>query len=234
MLATLREGFVNCWLLAKDLETIAALSEDPELGQLCKLIRENYEYPVDSVLITPDLRVVGHVNVNSLEALDPGHYRTFLRRGLATARGEEFVPEPEVADEGRGEKKRLPRSLTLTPGAPTDSLLEVIQCTGPGKNGFTYYRIDATAFAGGGTLEIEVRLGNASASGKFELCAARDAERQLFGPVQTIQSLAPGGSDRFTLEFASGAPFGLAVMTAAGAEAGDVNAFLATVTVRGR
>lgn len=234
MLATLREGFVNCWLLAKDLEALAGRSEDPALARLCGLIRENYAYPVDSVLITPDLRVVGHVNVHSIEALDPKLYRTFLRRGLAAARGEEFAPEPEAAGDVRAKERRAPRGLTLTPGAPSDSLLEVIQCTGPGKNGFTFYRIDATAFSGGGTLEVELRLGTASASGKFELCAAMDDARQLFGPVKTLESLAPGESGRLTLEFAAGAPFGLAVMTAAGAKAGDVNAFLASVTVRGR
>ena len=52
MIAELRANFVNVWLLAKDLGAIAERSADPDVAKLCDLIRANYDYPVDCVLIS--------------------------------------------------------------------------------------------------------------------------------------------------------------------------------------
>lgn len=230
MLATLRAGFVNTWVLAKDLETIAARGGDADLTQLCALIRSNYAYPVDSVLITPDLRVVGHVNVHAPDASRPASYVTFLRRGLAAARGEELEePAPAPADE-----RPAPRSLTLTPDAPTDSILDVVRRSGPGQPGLVFFGLDASAFTTGGTLEVTVRLGGAAAPGKFELCAGMRGNPHMMAPVRTLEVLQPGATGTLVYEFEQGARFGLAAMTAAGAKEGESNAFLSTVTVRGR
>jgi len=241
VLATLREGFVNTWLLAKDLDAIAARAGDADLTQLCALIRSNYDYPVDSVLITSDLRVVGHVNVHASEASLPASYLTFLRRGLAAARGEEYVAEaepPPVSAPDPASKRPAPRGLTLTPVAPTDSILDIVRGRGPGHSGLAFFGLDTTAFPTGGTLEVTVRLGGSAARGKFELCAGMDGNPQMMTPVRTLDALQPGATGTLSLEFEQGARFGLAAMTApmtaTGTTEGDVNAFLATVTVRGR
>lgn len=233
MISTLRDGFVNTWLLARDLESIAAQSGDPDITKLCALIRSNYGYPVDSVLIAPDLSVVGHLNVDEPAAMHPEGYVSFLRRGLAAARGEEHV---EVAHaEAKPAARRVgPRERILTPAAPTDSILHVIRRAGLGEPGMTYFSIDATAFAQGGRLEITVRLGEAAALGKFELCAATGDDARMMSPVETLDELQPTTSGTLTLDFDAGARFGLAAMAAAGSDEGAINSFLATVTVHAR
>ena len=98
-MATLRDEFVNAWVLAKELEGIAARSDDEDVALLCSRVREHYDYPVDSVLLAPDLRVLGHVNVHEPAGRDPALYLAFLRAGLAAARS-------ESAPAGEGERGR--------------------------------------------------------------------------------------------------------------------------------
>lgn len=227
MIAALREGFVNSWLLAKDLETIAAGSGDAGVAELCALIRASYDYPVDSVLVSTDLRVVGHLNVHAPDARDPEAYVRFLQRGSAAARGEAFV-EPAAEDAKPAPRGPAQRATTLTPRAPSDSILDVVR---PGP-GLRYFALDATAFTGRGTIEVDVRLGGGAPGAVFELCAPIDGDPRSTSPVRTLE-LGPGESGKLRLEFEAGAAFGLAVKAGAG-EASDANAFLAEVAVTAR
>jgi hypothetical protein len=229
VIATLRQSFVNVWLLAKDLDDIAARSGDADVQTLCRLVRENYDYPVDSVLIAPDLRVVGHVNVHDPKAMQPAGYLAFLRAGLTAVHGAaaatRAVPEPAVAPERAGV-----RAVTLTPDAPTGTILDVILRRAFGAQSLTYFPIDATAFENGGRIEIAVRVGGRSAAGKFELCAPVTGG---MAPVRVVQ-VTSDESATLVYEFSEGARFGLAAIPGAGSKEGDATAFLATVTVRGR
>jgi len=234
VLTVLREGFVNSWVLAKDLPAIAARDGSPEIQQLCARIQENYAYPVDSVLIAPDLRVLGHINVNEVYGVPP--YLQFLQRGLAAARR----PAIALPAQARSEDDKPPRVLKLTPERPGTELLEVLTVRGFGKSSFLYQPIDASAFPDGGVLEIEVRLGSAPLGAKFELCAPIEASPtaagtemlQSTGPVQG-QALASGGRCTLTHTFRSGAHLALAVRPILGTE-GDTNAWFATIRVRPR
>ncbi len=234
MLTVLREGFVNSWVLAKELPAIAERDGSPEMKQLCALVQENYAYPVDSVLIDPDLRVLGHINVHDVYGASP--YLRFLQRGLAAAKRPEIVlPAPARSDDNKP-----PRVLKLTPEQPGTELLEVLTVHGFGKSSFRYQPIDASAFPNGGVLEIEVRLGSAPLGAKFELCAPIEtsptanggAMLQSTGPVQG-QALASGGRCTLTHTFRSGAHLALAVRPLLGTE-GDTNAWFATIRVRPR
>lgn len=234
MQTVLREGFVNSWVLAKELPAIAARDGSPEIEQLCARIQENYAYPVDSVLIAPDLRVLGHINVNEVYGAPP--YLQFLQRGLAAAK-RPAIPLPAQA---RSDDNKPPRMVTLTPERPDAELLEVLTVHGFGKSSFRYQPIDASAFPNGGVLEIEVRLGSAPLGAKFEVCApietseAADgtATMQSTGPVQG-HALASGGRCTLTHTFRSGAHLALAVRPILGTE-GDTNAWFATIRVRPR
>lgn len=236
VLQTLRERFVNVWLLAKDLEAIAASSDDAEVATLCGRIRAHYDYPVDSVLIASDLSVVGHVNVHEPAAREPGRYLAFLRRGLAAARGEAAPAEAGDAPDGHASAEHAAgtRGLVLRPDEPTGTLLDVVRRRGFGRTSMTFFPIDATAFGGGGELEITVRLGGGEAAGRFELCAAVPGEPSAIQPVESLDEVAPGGTARMVHAFAAGARFHLAAMPAGGAAEGEVNAFLVTVTMRPR
>ncbi|TAH35220.1 MAG: hypothetical protein EYC70_13355 [Planctomycetota bacterium] len=193
-------------------------------------MQENYGYPVDTVLISPDLKVLGHLNVEEPAAMDPHGYLRFLRKGLAEARGEEIETpaEEEVAPvEGMA-------ALVLRPDAASGSVLDVIQRRGFGEPSMVFYPIDASAFAAGGTLEIVVRMGASRPAGRFELCAPVGDQPGYLGPVETLESVGQRQTATMVYEFPPGAFLGLAAMPAAGSAEGDSNAFLATITVRAR
>jgi len=236
----LRADFVNCWMLAKDLEPLAARS-DEDLARLCKLLKANYGYPVDSVLVDADLTVRGHVNVHDENACDPASYVAFLRKGLADAgRTATAVATDKAAAGAAARHKGVPSlPLTLTPERPTTSHLDTFTARGFGQVSMSFLSIDATAFADGGTLEVEVRVGSGNASGRFELCAPADQPRgngksRFMQPVQEGVTVARETTQKLVHEFAKGDHFGLAVMPAPGTSEGETNAFLATVTIRKR
>lgn len=236
----LRRDFVNTWLLAKDLDAIAARAGTDDIAALCKVIQENYGYPVDSVLIGRDLDVLGHLNVHEPKARDPENYAAFLRQGLARAGravAEQPSPPAKEPDTRAPGTRPQPPVLRLTPESPTATLLDVFRGRPMGQPALTFYSIDATAFAGGGELEIAVQVGSAEASGRFELCASAGTDPGggiLMQPVQQITKLAREANGKLLHTFAAGARFGLAVMPAPGTAVDAVNAFSAVVTVRVR
>lgn len=149
----LASEFVNAWVLAKDLDVLAQRSGDEDVAELCARLKENYAYPVDSVLVTPALEVVGHVNVNQAAALFPDLYAKFLRRGLAAARGEELPPEPE-SESGA----RPPPAVRLTPEEPEGTLLDLVRVAKSGSFEMRFFALDASAFPGPIEVSIDVRL----------------------------------------------------------------------------
>jgi hypothetical protein len=169
VLARLRGDFVTSWVLGQDLERIAARAGDPDLARLCTLLRENYGYPVDTVILTPELEVVEHLNANESEALWPDSYLAFLARGLALARGE-ALPDTEPPTEPAAEPGR--DLLRPTPEKPTVSLLDLFRAGKTGEFALRYVQLDLAAFPAGGELELEARVGAGTSAAKFELCAS--------------------------------------------------------------
>lgn len=238
----LRHDFVNTWLLAKDLDAIAAKAGSDDVATLCKVIQANYGYPVDSVLIGPDLDVLGHLNVHEPAARNAADYVAFLRQALVRAGAASAeLPSAKAAEPAPrpAGKRQHPPTLRLTAESPTATLLDVFRGRPMGQPSLTFYPIDATAFAGGGELEITVQVGSAEAPGKFELCAVARLGRgegggEVMQPVRTIPKLAREQSGKLVHPFAEGARFGLAVMPTPGTATDAVNAFSAVVTVRPR
>lgn len=241
MLALLRQEFVNCWVLAKDLDAIAARDGSSEVATLCKRIKENYAYPVDSVLVGADLRVLGHVNAHDIGE-DPAvsataQYVEFLRKGLTAACRE--VATAIDAGGPAATRHLAPRALVVTPEQPSTSLLDVVRCRGFGQPSLAYHPIDVNAFDGG-VLEIEVRVGREAIGVTFEICAVVElpgvdpATKQnliTMAPVQTT-SVASDGSGKLEHTFKKSDRLGLVVKPGPGSSEGDANAFLATVKVR--
>ena len=188
---------------------------------------------MDSVLITADARVVGHLNAHEDRARHGGGYLAFLREGLARARGED-VPEapaaaPAPVPEPPGDRRL--RQLTLVPKEPAGELLNVIQKRGLGQQSMLFLHLDATAFPGGGEIQVEITLGGGDAAGRFELCAPVPGPRPAVSPVRTLRGVAPGASQKMVYRFDEGAVFMLAAAPAADAAEGAVNAFRAKVRV---
>ncbi|MCA8950958.1 MAG: hypothetical protein KDE27_15750, partial [Planctomycetes bacterium] len=182
MMRTLQQDFVNVWVLARDLEAIAAASDDPDIGALCAAIRANYGYPVDSVVIAPDLEVLGHLNVHEPGARDPETYLAFLQQTLGR----------EPAPPAGAERRAVPTSVRVTPDEPAASVLDVVEQSARAKDAVKFFTIDATKFANRCRLEITVRVGSGAAAGTFELCAAAPGEPDAMTPVETLPRVAPG------------------------------------------
>ena len=245
MIATLQREYVACWLLAKDLPRIEGATDDPELQRLCRVVRENYKYPVDTVLITPNLEVVGHKNANEAMGESARDYVAFLRRGAALARGEPppaETTEPPAADrhehdpatETEFEPQSDLRKIVLTVARPTGTLLNVVTGKGGGQSPFSgFFEIDATACAGGGRLEIEVEVGGGKGAAVFELCSSTVDEQQnlMLMPVVKTPEVAPGGRAKIEHPLAEGAMLYLGVRGVG--EKGATNAFRVRATLRG-
>ncbi len=80
-MAQLRKDFVNAWVLALDLPELGTDVEAGDLGKLEKILRENYSYPVDSLLISPDLDVLAQLSVNEFFEQGLVAYEDFLAMG---------------------------------------------------------------------------------------------------------------------------------------------------------
>lgn len=237
MISELRENFVNVWLLAKELDAIAAASDDADVKQLCALIADHYEYPVDSVLISPELEVLDHVNAHDHERTTAGGYLAFLRGGVARARGEPVDAEAGAAaarqDAGGDARAVRPPMLTVTPDEPQDSILDLVRRRPAGDASIVFVPIDATAFPDGGVLKLTVRVGATGTPIRFELCAP-GAKHSVLVPVGTLPRIAPGATARLEHAFEKGTPLGIAVLPVAGGLPEDVTAYLATVEVKAR
>ncbi|MEQ8767847.1 MAG: hypothetical protein RL885_28345 [Planctomycetota bacterium] len=215
-----------------------AASGDADLRRLCELVEENYGYPVDSVLVTPDLRVVGHKNVNDAMFEGATPYLGLLKRGLAMMRGEELSEEEPDPGHSHGVESTAnePRppgaSLELTPDHPSGELLDVMRAAagGPMQRVPAFYPLDITGFEEG-TIEIRVSVGSSLASGTFQLCELIDDGRGhvYLQEVVSADDVPPVGKDKIVHRFQSGQSFQLAVLGTG--DEGQVNAFRAEVTV---
>lgn len=232
MLAELRANYVNAWVLARDLPKIAAGSGDPDVAELCALVQENYGYPVDSVLVSPALEFLGHVNVNEPTAFSPRAYVGFLKRGVALFHGEPVPAQEPAFEEESGSAP--PPLLRLTPEKPTASVLDVLRAGAPGEYAIRFHMLDLSAFPRGGTIELHARVGSGAAAGKFELCVPAPDFPDMLTPAKSLARVERDQEGTLTLDFDAGGRFGLAVMAAEGTEAGLTNAFLASVSVRAR
>lgn len=74
----LQRSFVNVWLIGQDLPKLAAEATDPKLKRFYTILNENYKYPVDSVVLTPDAEFVAHINVKDVIPLGDTAYTAFL------------------------------------------------------------------------------------------------------------------------------------------------------------
>ena len=78
----LNEKFVNAWVLGRDL---SELREDEvlsaEVRALAGQLEDDYRYPVDSQIRTPDGRLLGRAEANEIGP-DEGAYLAILRSAL--------------------------------------------------------------------------------------------------------------------------------------------------------
>lgn len=242
VIAQLQNDFVNAWVLAKDLDGLAARG-DADLAAVVKMVKANYGYPVDSVVIGSDSRLHGHVNVNEPGSFEPDHYLAFLRAAL-TAAGRQPTARVDTGAREQGPAtppRRQTRALVVAPDQPATSLLDTFRALGFGKPSMAFHALDTTAFADGGVLLLQIRVGSGAPAGRFELCveeagspAGKDGRpTRRMKPIRTID-VARESTETVEHAFTKGQRFGLAVKPGPGSAEGDANAFLVDVAVKKR
>ena len=186
--------------------------------------------PVDTWVISPELEAIGHVAVNDY---------------LDNNRREDGILESEnyllfLADSLEG---KLPGfgNAVLTPEQPSQRILDVFRTPEYGHQDYTVVVIDTTAFETGGTLIIDIEVGDEKAYGSFHLL---DADHRLTFDVARKRPeegfleeshdtgwFDPNETGQMTHRFERGQVYKLVAMGWASNEKGSINAFHAKISV---
>lgn len=228
----LNENYINTWIRSVELKRLHETIEVEQIPPLAHTIISNKwrRGPVDTWIITPELETIGHVDVNDYlgdnrredETLESENYLLFLKDSLAGK-----LP-------GLG-------NIVLTPDQPSQTVLDVFRTPEYGIQDYTVVVIDTTAFESGGTLTIDLELGNDKAYGSFFLL---DAEHKLSfdavnkRPSATMLDSAydvgwydPCEIGQMTHSFEQGQIYKLVGMGWGSNEKGSINAFQATFSI---
>jgi hypothetical protein len=202
------------------------------LKSLGQLVLDNYKYPVDTVLISSEGKLLGHTNVHELTCMDADLYRAFLKKPLV-AEGripaEEATPEPEMSDQP------AQPVVKLTLEEPSATYSGELVCEAFGKPSIQFCTIEIPEMPDGGTVEFRVETGDGPAKCSFELCAMTKETPGYSVPVKSLNKVAAGQTASLEYDFEPGAMlmFTAAAKPADNAE-GDRNKYRATITIRKR
>ena len=124
-------------------------------------------------------------------------------------------------------------SVVLNAEKSEQEVLLNFRAPGRGYQDYTVVSIDTTAFEGGGVLTVDIRVGNANASGSFDLFDS-DTELPTEGIPETLISawgIKPGKSGKINHRFERGTVFKLGATGDWFSKKGDINAFVAKISV---
>ena len=186
--------------------------------------------PVDTWIISPELEAIGHVPLNDYldnnrredGTLESENYLLFLADALAA---------------------KLPGfgNTVLIPEQPSQEILDVFRTPEFGHQDYTVVVIDTTAFENGGTLTIDLEVGNEKAYGVFHLldadqtltydAAHKRPEAIMLEKSHDIGWYDPCEKEQMTHRFERGQVFKLVALGWASNEKGSINAFHAKISV---
>lgn len=132
------------------------------------------------------------------------------------------------------ESAQSTNALVLTRAQPSGTAEGALTAPGHGRQNFTIIPIDVTDFRSGGTLTIEVALGDGESDGSFDLFpdgAVIPTEGRVTNSVATLYDLKHGESGTLTYKFASGQVFQFGATGNWFSREGAVNAFTITASV---
>ena len=191
--------------------------------------------PVDCLVISPQFEVIGRQSGNDLLFAGgdtPRHYLTFLQKSLAGKQpglgDDTSEPEPLNSDTAVSSL-----NVVLNDVQTSQEVLNIFRTPEPGYQDYTVVEIDTTAFKSGGMLTIDILVGNAEPMGSFDLYD--DAELPTQGmPHEAFASawdVPPGKRGSIKYRFDRGKIFKLGGTGSWFSRKGQVNAFLATISV---
>ena len=198
--------------------------------------------PSDSLIISPDLELMGRQPVNDLIGANMGQrYLTFLKESLEgklPGFGEETSePSSEPDSESLSELDAAVSEdlkVVLTSERPKREVLNIFRTPEPGFQDYTVVEIDTTAFKNGGTLSIDISVGNAEPMGSFDLYDGKTelpTEGMPRGALTSAWDVPPGKRGTIKYRFDRGKVFKLGGTGSWFSEEGSINAFLATISV---
>ena len=228
----LNENFINTWTRNTELRRMRDSQGFEGMPPLARTIigHKWRRGPVDTWVISPELEAVGHVAVND--------YLDNNRREDGTLESENYLLF--LAESLKG---KLPGfgNTVLTPEQPSQRILDVFRTPEYGHQDYTVIVIDTTAFERGGTLIIDIEVGDEKAYGAFHLLDADhqltyDAVRKRQGAIMLEKShdigwYGPCETGQMTHRFERGRIFKLVALGWASNEKGSINAFHARISV---
>ena len=168
------------------------------------------------------------------------HYLTFLKESLdgkLPGFGEE-TSEPQstggetLSNSGTASINGL--NVVLTREKPEQEILNIFRTPEHSFQDYTVIEIDTTAFKNGGTLSIDISVGNAEPMGSFDLYDGKTelpTEGMPEGALASAWDIRPGRKGKIEYHFDRGQAFKLGATGSWFSEEGSINAFLATISV---
>ena len=248
----MNENFINVWVLNSQLErspytkTAIALRRKynfkpfDKTRPLAQAIVKGWKKhsPADSLILSPDLELMGRLPVNERtppyngakgyllffqDALDgklPGlredistHWNTLL---------ETVVESGAIKDDGL--------SVVLTREHAKKEVLSVFRTPETDTQDYTLIEIDTTAFTDGGVLTIDVWVGEAEVSGSFDLFAADTTELVSDNALASVRDIPTNQREVVEYPFEQGQLFKLGAIGNS-SESEKINGFLAKISV---
>ena len=209
-------------MLLRDLSELVN-SDATRVSLFAKTLKDHFVYPVDIQVLSPEAEMIIHQPDSKLR---DDRVQRYLMLLTAAANG-------EVIDFSSETEESMPE-LDLSLGKELIEVLNVFRGPGNGYQDYTTVEIDAAAFEQGGTLIIDIQVGEGEATGSFDLFAG-DAELPTEGfPDEALASawdIPPGDTGQIRHLFAHGQKFKLGGTGNWFCEKGSTNTFSARVSV---
>lgn len=201
--------------------------------------------PVDILVISPELELMGRQPVNELFSISSGdivqNYLAFLQNSLAGKlpgfSEDTSQPSPAPDSESLTELDTAVAEdlkVILTSEKPKREVLNIFRTPKRGHQDYTVIEIDITAFEEGGILVIDISVGSAEPAGSFDLYAG-DAELPTegmpHGALASAWDVPSGKTGTIKYRFDQGKVFKLGGTGNWFSEEGSINAFLAKISV---
>ena len=229
----LNENFVNTWVLNTDMKRLRDAKGIDAMPPLTQTIVRAWKRlsPVDSLVISPALELMGRQSVNELSRYEwhtrAAHYQLFLVESLEGKRP------------GLGEKDPVALSsslnVVLDPVQPLIEVLDTFRIPETGSQDYTVVKIDATAFENGGVLTIDIQIGRTAPIGSFDLFDDNNdssTEGMPEGALAHAWGIQPGETGTIIHRFDKGQVFQLRATGGWVDEKESINAFRARISIQ--
>ena len=252
----LNENFINTWVPNSELGRVPSLRDPIDKRRererttfdtshaLAQAIMRGWQEhsPADSLVISPAFKLMGRQPVNELlfGGDTAGRYLMFLKgslEGKLPGFGEE-TSEPQstggetLSNSGTASIDGL--NVVLTREKPEQEILNIFRTPEHSFQDYTVVEIDTTAFKNGGTLSIDILVGNAEPMGSFDLY---DGKTELptkgmpEGALASAWDIRPGRKGKIEYHFDRGQAFKLGATGSWFSEEGSINAFFLKISI---